>query len=256
MITETAKLIALLSKVRNPLPVVADRMGWRHDPYTVELRGGRRVELRPRVGDWFGFYEIMLRKDYTAAGQRLGEGATVIDVGANIGCFTLMAASRVGPGGRVLALEPEPATFRQLVRNIELIHLTNVVPLQLAVGGRCGSVRLHADPNALFSSIYDSVNGRAITGTECDVEMVTLEALMQRHGMNRCDYLKLDCEGAEHEIMAAMSPDVAARIDQITMEVHKVPGHDGETLRADLERLGYRRMGTSHLPFYARAQAA
>jgi FkbM family methyltransferase len=189
--------------------------------------------------------------DYLAGGQRLGLGATVIDVGANIGCFTVLAARIVGPTGRVFAIEPEESTYRQLLRNIELNRLTNVTPLRLAVGVAQGTITLHSDPNKLFSSVFSSVNGREVRGTEQQVRMTTLDEIMIAHQIPHCDYLKLDCEGAEHEIIGKILPTTAQRIAQITMEVHKVPGFDGQTLKDRLESLGYRRIGTSTLPFYA-----
>ena len=252
MMAEMDKVFALLAGVRNPVPALLDRIGLLRRPYILRLRNGTPFELRPRAGDLFGFYEIMLRRDYLASGQWLGPGATVIDVGANVGCFSVLAAQIVGPTGRVFALEPEVSTYRQLLRNIELNRLTNVTPLQLAIGGRQGIVTLHADPNALFSSMYSNVNGREIRGTDRSVEMTTLDAIMDKFQIERCDYLKLDCEGAEHDIIAAMAGTTAARIAQITLEVHKVPGCDGDTLASNLKQLGYYRIGTSTLPFYAR----
>jgi FkbM family methyltransferase len=251
VITEVGKVLALFSGVRNPVPAILDRLRLRHAPYRLHLRSGLVVELRPQMGDFFGFYEIMLRGDYLGSGQRLGPGATVIDVGANIGCFTLVAARIVGATGQVFAIEPEESTYRQLLRNIELNGLTNVTPLKLAIGAAQRAMTLHSGPNRLFSSVFSSVNGREVQGTDQQVQMTTLDALMNAHHIPRCDYLKLDCEGAEHEIIASMSQTTARRIAQITLEVHKVPGSDAQMLRQRLESLGYRRIGTSMLPFYA-----
>jgi FkbM family methyltransferase len=253
MMAEIEKAVALFAGVTNPLPAVLDRLGLRQRPYVLKLRDGTAVELRPRAGDLFGFYEIMLRRDYLASGQRVEEGATVIDVGANVGCFSLLAARLVGPAGRVFAIEPDPATYRQLLRNIELNALQNVTPLRLAVGGERGKVTLHSPPNALFSSVFSSVNGHEVQGIDREVEMTTLQAITDEHRIRRCDFLKLDCEGAEHDIIAKMSATTAERIAQITMEVHKIPGRDGQTLHSNLERLGYRRVSSSGLAAYARA---
>ena len=205
--SEFGKGLALFSGVRNPVPAVMDRLGLRHAPYRLHLRSGVAIELRPQAGDLFGFYEIMLRKDYLASGQRLDLGATVIDVGANIGCFTVLAASIVGPTGRVFAIEPEESTYRQLLRNISLNRLTNVTPLRLAVGASQGMITLHTDRNRLFSSVFSSVNGREVGGTEQQVQMTTLVELMNAHQIPHCAYLKLDCEGAEHEIVGNMALD-------------------------------------------------
>ncbi len=250
---QLTKMVALTSAVKNPAMAVLDRMGLRRSPYQLHLRNEQVMELRPKTGDLFGFYEIVVRRDYFAGGQILAPGATVIDVGANIGCFSITAAKMVGPTGRVIAVEPEASTYKQLLRNIELNHLDNVIPLRLAVGAKDGEIVLHSDPNRLFSSVFSSVNGRPIKGVDQRVTLVTLDALMDKFDVAQCDYLKLDCEGAEHEIVASMSNATAQRVRQITMEVHKVPGFDGQTLKARLESLGYERVGVSTLPFYRHA---
>lgn len=253
MRSELQKLMYLLSGVSNPIPAGLDRLGWRRKPYVLRLRtSGDLMELRPQSGDLFGFYEIMLRKDYFAAGQTLRPGGTVIDIGANIGCFSVLAAKIVGPTGHVYAVEPEESTYRQLVRNIQLNRLVNVTPLKLAVGDTEGLITLHADTNRLFSSIFSSVNGHVVKGDDQEVQVTTLESLMNLHGIQRCEYLKLDCEGAEHRIVASLSEAAAARIDQITMELHKVPGFTGDALTHRLGDLGYARVGDSTLPFYRR----
>jgi FkbM family methyltransferase len=210
------------------------------------------MELRPRVGDLFGFYEIILRKDYFSAGQVLRPGDTVIDVGANIGCFAILAAQMVGPSGRVFAIEPDASTFEQLVRNVHINEITNIVPLKMAVGATRGSTQLHSASNRLFSSIYSSVNSQPIKGIDQEVEVTTIAQLMIEHNIASCEYLKLDCEGAEHDIVQTLTPEIAGRILQITLELHKVPGHDGAVLGRRLSDLGFGRMGTSTLPFYRR----
>lgn len=254
MRSELKKLMYLLSGVSNPMLAGLDRLGWRRMPYVLRLRGsGDLMELRPKSGDLFGFYEIMLRKDYFSAGQSLLPGDIVIDIGANIGCFAVLAAKIVGPTGHVYAVEPEESTYRQLVRNIELNQLGNITPLKLAVGDTEGTITLHADTNRLFSSIFSSVNGHIVTGDDQEVQVTTLEKLMNSYEIHRCNYLKLDCEGAEHRIVASLSEAAAARIDQITMELHKVTGFTGEVLFHRLGDLGYARVGDSTLPFYRRA---
>src|SRR5438270_10356711 len=110
LIADIGKLHALLRGVRNPLPAIFDRLGLLRSPYELHHRDGHRVELRPRAGDLFGFFEILLRNDYTSSGQHISKGATVIDIGANIGCFSILASHAVGPTGRVIAVEPDERT--------------------------------------------------------------------------------------------------------------------------------------------------
>lgn len=253
MVGEFQKLLALISSVKNPTAALADKLRLRRSPYTLRLRNGVSMELRPRAGDLFGFYEILLRMDYLAGGQTIAPGDTVIDVGANIGCFTVLASRMAGPAGRVIAVEPEESTYRQLLRNISLNHLENVIPLRRAVGAKRKTVTLHSGGNKLFSSLFTSVDGHGLSGADQQqVQMTTLDEIMDQYRIPRCDYLKLDCEGAEHEIFGEMSAATAQRLSQITMEVHEIPGHDRHTLKESLARLGFQRMGGSAVPFYAR----
>jgi len=256
LIAELGKLQALLRGVHNPLPAVFDRLGLLRSPYELHHKDGHRVEVRPRAGDLFGFFEILLRGDYTSSGQRISKGATVIDVGANIGCFSILASHAVGPTGRVIAIEPDAATFRQLLRNIEINGLRNVTPLQFAIGAEEGTVLLHSDPHGLFSSLFSSVNGRTIQGVDREVRMTTLHSLMEEQGVHYCEYLKLDCEGAEHAIIQSLSSDVAARVSQITLEIHKIPGFDGKNISSKLGALGYERVSGESLPYYRRSRLA
>ena len=245
----TARLASL---ARNPLPVVLDRLGIRKAPYRLRLRNGLVLELRPGRGDQDTFREIWLARDYMSQGQRLRPGETVMDVGANIGCFTLYAAHRVGPGGRVIAIEPETETFLQLQRNIALSGLENVVARQGAVAARRGTATLYKDENSRYSTLYQGVDQRAPGRPAERIPTDTLERIMDDEGIRRCHYLKLDCEGAEHDIIAAMSPETAARIDQITMEVHQVEGADVGRLTRRLEQLGFQARLGGDIHYYRR----
>ena len=247
MTEELAKFAALLSAVRNPLASILDRAGLKRSPYEVRHKDGYLIELRPRSGDLFGFYEILLRGDYTADGQNISNGDVVIDVGANIGCFTILASRAVGSTGRVIAIEPDAANFRQLTHNIALNRLTNVTALNIALGATDGLATLYLAEVGLFSSMFPSVNGQPVTGMQTTVPMMTLRSLMTEQGVAHCKYLKLDCEGAEHLIVEAMSPDLARRIPQITVEIHKVSSFDARMFSHKLEALGYRRQhGSKH----------
>ena len=233
--------------------MIFDRFGLMARPYNMRLRNGLTIELRPGgSGDRYAFYEVLVRQDYTSSGQRLKPADTVIDVGANIGCFTLLAARAVGASGRVIALEPEKHTFRQLQRNIELSEMSNITALRVALGADECTVNLHYNGRALFSSLYNTIDGHSIQGDVQEVRMTTLEALMAKEGVERCHYLKLDCEGAEYDIVGSLSLEVAECIEQITMEIHEVPGADLDALKFKLSQLGFTPVGRGRLAYYLR----
>lgn len=101
----------------------------------------------------FGLYETGEVRFFE---RILRPGLTVVDVGANIGLYTALAARAVGPAGRVIALEPEPETFGFLMQTIAANAFTNVEPHQLAASAAPGAARLFRNPdNRGDSRLYD-----------------------------------------------------------------------------------------------------
>ena len=146
----------------------------------------------------------------------------------------------MGPKGRVISVEPDAETFAQLQRNLQANGVRNVVPLRAALAGQPGAVSLRSCPNSLYSSLYGEVDGRHNEGTVQEVRAMTIDQIMDAEGLESCQFLKMDCEGAEHEVIRAMSAATAARIGQIGMEQNDVAGYDsGATLRR-LQEFGFR----------------
>lgn len=250
------KLAKFVAQVKNPWPLIRDWLGHQRTPYVLRFRNGLKMELRPGRGDLTAFRESWLQKDYLPSGWKLSAGDTVIDVGANIGSFTLFAAQQVGPTGRVIAVEPDGETFRQLQRNMELNAFENIQILRLAVAGRAGTVRLHRHPNALFSSLYESVDGRPADGPVEEVQAVTLAQLFEQQRVEHCHFFKLDCEGAEHAIVSGLSAELAARIGRIGMELHQIEGCDDRQLVGRLEEFGFSSRSHGALLFFSRGEDA
>jgi FkbM family methyltransferase len=233
------KLVRLFVQVKNPWPLIRDRLGLQKTPYILYLRTGLRQELRPAWGDLSAFREIWIQKNYLSSGGRLAKGHTVIDVGANIGCFSLFAAQEVGPEGRVIAVEPDFETFRQLQRNVKLNSFKNVQILRTAVAGQPGVVRLYHNSISVYSSIYSSVDGRSDSDEVEEVPSVTINGIFEEQKIKCCHFLKLNCEGAEYAIVRNLTANIAERIGQISMELHKVEGCDSNDLIDRLETLGF-----------------
>jgi len=130
----------------------------------------------------------------------LEAGDVVIDVGANVGYYTLIAAKLVGPQGRVYAFEPDPTAFALLTTNIELNGYTNVVAINEALGSEPGELELFLSrTNHGDHRLYDPGDDRvAVT-----VKVTTLDAaLADVHGI---DLIKIDTQGAECSILEGAS---------------------------------------------------
>ena len=142
-------------------------------------------------------------------------GWTVLDIGANIGFFTLYA---LHAGARVYAYEPEKENFARLeqhiIQNIDDPEKARAYPW--AVGAELGVRHLFLNP--------ENIGGHTFTrdmkaGTQ-DVLTMTLNNIVA--GIGHVDLLKMDCEGAEREIFWTATPETLANIDRVRMEYHPI----------------------------------
>jgi FkbM family methyltransferase len=175
----------------------------------------------------------------------LRPGMTFIDVGANDGLYSLFAARRVAPTGRVLALEPSLREFSRLERNIQLNKFTGILPLRVAVSNRAGIGTLrvagfgHEGQNTLGDFAYDI----EMAGTE-QVSVTTLDQIVENYRLQRLDVLKIDAEGAELAILKGGNSAIMKFRPLILLElveaalIHQAASR--QAILSSLESAGYR----------------
>lgn len=130
---------------------------------------------------------------------RIGEGFTFIDIGANIGAYSLFVAARAGPRARILAIEPQPDIFARLTYNIAQNPFGTVKAIACALADKPGELTLFLDPANKGESSVRILNSGATTSVR--VPAMTLLGLMESEGYDRLDAVKLDVEGAEDLIL-------------------------------------------------------
>ncbi len=179
-------------KLWNALQGQIVRVSW-IDGIKLDLRMGTDIaRLVFRAGE-------IDPNEFSFLADVLKPGMCVVDVGANEGLFTLFFRKRVGPGGRVIALEPSERELIHLKRNLRINRFLDVDVVPLAVGDHVGRARLslaeagHAGHNALgtpaapWVSVVDQV----------EVEVSTLDTLSDARNWPRIDLIKMDIEGSE-----------------------------------------------------------
>ena len=154
----------------------------------------------------------------------------MVDVGANIGDFTLQVA-RLCPRGRVFAIEPVDEHVQMIETNLMLNGIHNVTIIHRALGAAEGHVAIQVLGNR------SNVGGRG--GKTEKVRSSTLPQFVREQRIELIDLLKLDCEGAEWDILPA-SESALPRIRQICMEFHCERGWTPERLAIWLRERGYR----------------
>jgi len=205
---------------------------------TVRTRG---LEFLVRRGTWADesiIRHVVTDREYHPPGYEIGPDDTVIDVGGNIGAFAVTAC-RAAPNGWVITYEPEPGNAELLRQNLDRNHCRNVTVVNAAVSGRGGVLSLHLNPdNSGGHSIHRNHGGPTLT-----VPAIALRDLFDDHGVERCDFLKMDCEGAEYDILYSLPRAYYLRIRRIVLEYHGDPKTKRELadgLIRHLTEMGYR----------------
>jgi FkbM family methyltransferase len=224
---------------RKSFAVLSDSLHLRRLPYVARNRDGLALSLLPQRGEWFTFYENLIRQDYLNGLEALTPGDHVVDIGANIGAFAILAGSKVGTTGRVFAYEPDPTTCERLRANVRLNGLENVVVVEnCAVGAVAGRATFYRHAKNAYSSLMDGVDGRVHEHVESfPVPVMGITDVVSRAGP-AIKLMKVDCEGSEYDLIDALDEQSAAAIRQIAMEVHPVEGRSMDQLRSRIESWG------------------
>jgi len=185
------------------------------------------------------FDEVWISQRYAEAGFAARPGHTIVDIGANMGVFTVWAARR-NPQAVVVSVEPGVEACGLLRHNIELNRLANVRVVQAACSGQTGPRAFYRRGDTAQSSLYN----QDVYGSEFlqagEVATVTLQELFAQQGIECCDLLKLDCEGAEYEILMNAPAAVLQRVERIAMEYHLgMNAHHPAELKTCLEAHGF-----------------
>lgn len=222
-----------------PSPALTPLSEVRVDPDEVVMVQGSKMVLDPddtiisrvirRDGIWEPLETELLRRE-------VGPGDVVVDAGANLGYYTLLAATLVGETGHVYAFEPEPEAFALLERNVQLNGYGNVTLVRKALGREIGRLQLFlAEKNRGDHRVYDPTGQRS----SVDVDVITLDAFLDGHGVDRVDFLKIDTQGAECSILDGARRTIARQ--QSMALVMELTPHSlaelGDDPRGCLERL-------------------
>jgi FkbM family methyltransferase len=202
-----------------------------------------RCDLRdPEQRKMYFFQEYHERYEARLVRSVLPPGASFWDVGANIGYFTLLAATVVGPQGRVVAWEPGPEAFQQLQENIALNGMPQVWALPLAVAAQEGTARLYLHGAEADTGATLFPGGARSQSHE--VQTTTLDAFFRQHGGPPPQLLKVDVEGAElavlqgaARLLAEHSPLLLVEMEEKTL---RLAGLSRQDIMDFLATLGYR----------------
>jgi FkbM family methyltransferase len=150
-------------------------------------------------------------------------GDTVVDVGAHIGLYSLIAAKRVGPAGKVIAIEPDPENFKILRKNILLNQSRNIDALECAAYSAREKLKLFLPELEQGRTIFNTVmQDRAKTSINfLEVEANTLDNILESKNITEVNWIKIDVEGAELEVLKGAVNTLSSNKDTtFVIEIH------------------------------------
>jgi FkbM family methyltransferase len=201
--------------------IIRPYVGWR--PITTEAVTVSGLRLQGQLSDtihgavyFFGMWEPALTRYLN---QHLDEGDVLIDVGANVGVHTMLAAQRVGPTGRVHAIEASPRIHAILRANLAANGLHNVTTYNLAAADRAETVTLSLhDQNNLGTTTTRAEPSSAAVVRET-VQAMPLPDIVPRADLRRARMIKIDVEGAEWSVLQGLAPVMAELRPDISIVV-------------------------------------
>ncbi len=216
------------------------------EPIIKQLRNGLTVECSlsdhvQRQIYFFGAYEPIELSLFLGT---LKEGSTVVDAGANIGFYSLMASQEIGPAGRIFSFEPVPETFARLTENVERNALNNITPVNQALWNKSDTLRFSlAKENEQNIGGYSfSESETAVKHTEC--QAIPLDEFATQAGIERIDAMKMDIEGAERFALEGAAGMISRDHPVILLEVCRQTcgnaGYSPDDLWDFLKGHGYR----------------
>lgn len=236
-----------------PLKAAANRVIRWLLPHTIQY-GPAKVVLNPKDPVVSGAlaFRVYERSELVFVSNALKPGMTMLDVGANVGLYSALGGQLVGSQGRVIALEPDPESFRYLQLTIQKNGLRNVHALRMAASDQTGMAYLFtSSSNRGDSRLYDN----ELSDNKVRIKTVRLDDYLPQIGIEEVEFIKVDVQGFEGHVLSGLEKTIR-RSPRLTIIAEFWPeglrraGSDPSQFLAQLERWGMHlyKLGNNGMP--------
>jgi FkbM family methyltransferase len=208
---------------------------------TIAAKNNLKVAYEIDSDDASVIIDIYLKRVYNTCFP-FYEDAVIVDIGAHRGFFSIFCDTYTGGKSTIYALEPEPSNFRKLTDNLGINHCTKVLPHNIAVSGETGTQQLYISKSVNHSLIRLQEDHPYIDqDTSITIQTTSLLDFIKKENLSRIDFLKIDCEGCEYEMLLNSDSSCFDYISTISMEFHDIhsPEYNVHKLVTHLKRHGY-----------------
>ncbi|MFB6318899.1 FkbM family methyltransferase [Saccharicrinis sp. FJH54] len=185
---------------------------------TIRFHG---IKLNLRIDDWIqeniyflGEYE---NAELKSIHNFLTKEAVFIDIGANIGLYTLYASKLTGSQGKVISFEPFPFNHDALVKNVSLNGFTNITCEKMAIGRKEDHIKLYYNENEHNLGMVTAMP--VDNGITEDVQVTSLDTYLQAHPVPKIDLIKIDVEGFEYDCLEGMKKTLLKYKPNLLIEI-------------------------------------
>jgi len=185
----------------------------KNDYVIFETKNNFKIKIRVNSTDLMALTHVWLIEEYSYPGFEIKENDLIIDIGAHIGLFSLHS-SQYCKNGKILSFEPVKENYELLVENIRLNKIKNIYPFNMAVSENDSDVTLFLNKDESGHSMFSS------EGESIKVKSTSLKTIFEENKLQNCNFLKLDCEGAEYPIIDSLSREHFNKIEKMIIEYH------------------------------------
>jgi len=178
-----------------------------------ETRTGLKIKIRVDSTDLMALTHVWMIKEYYNDNFQIDKNDVVIDVGAHIGLFVLYA-SQFCKNGKIFCFEPIKENYNLLLDNISLNNIKNIFPYNIAVTKKTSIAKIFLNEDESGHSMF--IENKSFV----QVDSKSLFDVFADNRIEECNFLKLDCEGAEYEIIESLPSDFFSKIDKTVIEYH------------------------------------
>jgi FkbM family methyltransferase len=199
------------------------------------------ITFKGKGGDADGLIinEIWGSKIYVQNSLQINEKDIVVDIGAHKGYFSVFAAKRAKKGN-VYAFEPTEKNFAFLEKNIKLNHCKNIHPYKLGIAAKRSERKIYEfQDQAGGISLIKEWFGESDRVKTFKIKCITMDDIFTKCKIDKINFLKLDCEGSEHEILLNTSAKTMEKIEKIGMEYHEIGNLTADKLIEFLQKNGF-----------------
>ena len=216
LITKITIIFKLKKEIKNWKIPILYYFGLKNREEVIKFKNGLKCIIRNK-SDSIAFLEVFFLNTNDWMDEfKIKEKDIVIDIGAHVGYFS-MYSSINAKQGKIFAFEPYDKSFELLIKNLDINRIKNVIPQNLGVTKESGTSTLYLKKDfSIGNSIYKNLN----SDSKIEIKTISVQDIIKNNNLQKINILKLDCEGAEYQILLNLDHETLEKIDKIVSEMH------------------------------------